>query len=770
MDKITNSKTDGRIIRLYGRDEFGNPLSDAVTGYCPPFYVPQSEFEKHRRLYTKTKWMKIGRVIQTRLGNIIEIRYPMEYHKMLKELHGKTLLADVAPNIWYMIDRKIKMDPKPRVLFFDFETDDREPGVVPGRDRILSCSATDMQTGEQFYHCHDDEKAVLTWVVSLIAKYDIISGWNSSSFDLKVLEKRWEKIFEKPMDKSVMRWTHIDYMNIFIEQFKKRAAEKGVKEFPDFKLDSVANVLLGRGKFKRTLGTWEMFDHDREMLEQYNREDTQILYELEKRTNVMSQTIDISVFVGSLYGNAEHVSRLLDRFIIEAGIQQNYYYRTEWGGHHEIPTKIPGGYVKTPVTRFHDFIEHFDFTSMYPTLIMTYNISHDTFIDYSRWNWIVKEGIPYISDPAGNRYRTDWEGIIPHMAHSLFLHRVEIKTAMKSMEPKGVEWNNANREQYVVKVIANSLYGIMNQKNCRYYNPNMGTSITLGGQDAIKEGDSFFESKFGWITIYTDTDSLFVNVKGADSGSVEKGLEAYNWHKERRSVDMGSINPMLDLKWEGYWEPFVIMSKKRYFGKFYKKRGGEPELKKVGLETVKRDFPQITKVHLERVISIISQDQMDEAYWVKYLSRLRNSHLEKTYTKEELVIFKSVKGHPKSYDQPTLAARVAAVMITDGRSFYAGMPIGYIVTNGGSPQDGIYYEDYNGSYDKYYYWNTYILAPIARILDSMFSLPPTYKGTGLKRKKYEWTWQKRFLIKDRGSKGQVGLMDFIGGSEDEDNG
>ncbi len=390
------------------------------------------------------------------------------------------------------------------------------------------------------------EKELITKFISDVKKIDpdIITGWYSDGFDIPYIYYRSKKIGIDPTSLSKYGEVDIDlkYGRVHIAGivvtdmlFLYRSFTFGLKE--SYSLDFIANLELGEGKLGKGYNFSEMFREDPDQAIRYNQQDVIILPKLDDKLNHIMFQDEIKKICKTTYDGVKssmaRLDSLLVTFLKERGIASKNANITE------KDHKFEGAYVKEPIVGLHEYMVDFDFSSLYPSLILTYNIGVNTFamkfddyklgydFCYDRNNLPDKATI--IIDPMfeAKKVSMSKEDIIKtveennlictingcfykqhsqevsyysQILDSLLKSRKTYKKLMFDAQQSKDDINNKlyDTKQQVYKVIANSLYGILGNNAYRFFNIDCARSITLSGQEALKtsiiETDPFVTS------------------------------------------------------------------------------------------------------------------------------------------------------------------------------------------------------------------------------------------------------------------------------------
>jgi DNA polymerase elongation subunit (family B) len=333
------------------------------------------------------------------------------------------------------------------------------------------------------------------------------------------------------------------------------------KELDNYRLDTVARIELGRGKVEYTGNLDELFKNDIEKFIEYNLEDVRLIVDMDKKLQFIELVRGICHAGHIAYDDFIFAGRIMEGallcFLRQRGLVASNKMKKEdsdakieamreSGGIDEgaKDEKFIGAYVKDPIVGKHDWIYDLDLTSLYPSIIMTINISPETkvakiadwdvqkymkrVVDYyqmgddkiSRDNLekYIKEADLTISS-NGVLYRKDKIGCIPEILDIWFNERVEFRKLEKKYGLEGDKEKYAfyGKRQLVQKILLNSLYGVLGLPAFRFYDVDNAEAVTTTGQTVIKNsanmGNIKYNKELGTTdvdsNIYIDTDSVF---------------------------------------------------------------------------------------------------------------------------------------------------------------------------------------------------------------------------------------------------------------------
>ena len=328
-----------------------------------------------------------------------------------------------------------------------------------------------------------------------------------------------------------------------------------------------------------------------------------------------------------------------------------------------------GGHVLEPVAGLHRDVWVFDFKSLYPSLIRTFNI----------------DPLSYVADPAadadlirtpGGAFRRE-PAILPRMLDALFPRR---EAAQRSGDDVAAN---------AVKILMNSFYGVLGTPACRFFNPALANSITGMGREVLLWSKAWFETA-GFAVLYGDTDSLFVASHGGDPQETrERGLElaaALTGDLSRHVAARWRVPSRLQLKFEKlYLKLFLPHARhslrgasKRYAGL---RQGAVDRVEFVGMEVVRRDWTQLAKQVQRELYRRLFTDQAVVAYLAEVVRQVRSGELDAA-----LVYRKNLRKDAGEYTATTPPHVAAARKSTQP----AGRLVSYVMTSAGpEPMDNL---------------------------------------------------------------------------------
>jgi DNA polymerase-2 len=393
-----------------------------------------------------------------------------------------------------------------------------------------------------------DERSMLQGFCERLVKWDpdIITGWNVIDFDFRVISRRVLR------HRVPFRVGRSDAPAAFLPGERGKSdtvivpgrhvldAVRLVRAFPerfeDYALETVARALLGRGKNielrdgeKRSEAVGRMYREDPEGLCRYCLEDAQLVFDILDRTGMMDLTVRRCLLLGVGLDRAWASIPSFEHLYIEALHDRGYAAPTL--GVDPFPqAPAPGGAIIAPQPGLYDNVWVFDFKSLYPTIMRTFNIDPLSFVPPEKVEGLGREEREdLIRAPNGAQFRRkvtcaekDWRGearadggsrcgaILPELLDRLFERREEARR------------RGDRTASYVYKIVMNSFYGVFGARGSRFASGHIAGAITGFGQHLLRWCEDWF-TRLGYRVLYGDTDSLFV-LSGIPQGASEHEL------------------------------------------------------------------------------------------------------------------------------------------------------------------------------------------------------------------------------------------------------
>jgi DNA polymerase elongation subunit (family B) len=523
---------------------------------------------------------------------------------------------------------------------------------------------------------------------------DVITGWNTRFFDIPYLHNRILKLLGEQFSKRLSPWGMIERREItkqgrtqvayelkgisnmdYLELFIKFGYSYGAQE--SYKLDHIANVVLGEKKlsYEEYGSIYSLYKNDFQKFIDYNIKDVELVDRLEDKMGLITLAMTIAYKAGVNYSDTFGTTAIWDTII----------YRKLTDNKMVVPfsedktkTNYPGGFVKDPLVGIHDNVVSFDLNSLYPSIIMQYNMSPETIADGE----VTKVDIEAVLTKSqnidnkgkalaanGQYFRTEKQGILPAIIDDMYNERVGIKGEMINAQKKlqKVDKNDkqelysiereislSENRQMAIKILLNSLYGAMGNKYFRFFDQRIAEAITLTGQLTIRWAEYAINAHLNktlrkgktWkdYVLAIDTDSLYVClddlVKAINPPNPIDFLDkvcAQNLEPVlEKSYDelysmFGGIDNRMVMKREAIADKGLWTAKKRYILNVHDNEGvryAEPKLKIMGIEAIKSSTPEPCRDALKQIFKVImsgneSQTQQAIDHFKNYFNTLQ---------------------------------------------------------------------------------------------------------------------------------------------------
>jgi DNA polymerase-2 len=442
---------------------------------------------------------------------------------------------------------------------------------------------------------HAEEPALLQAVLARIRALDpdLLLGWNVVDFDLRVLVERCEALglpchlgrsAEGPrllVDPGPLRQSRADVAGRMV--IDGIGLVRDALRLPDYRLDTVARHVLGRGKridpdapdaAREILRMWR---EDPEALVAYNLEDARLVGEILAREGLLDLTVERSRLSGMQLDRVGASIASFDLlYLPELRRRRAVAPSADPEREHE---PLQGGTLLEPRPGLHHGVAVFDFKSLYPSLMRTFSLDP---LAHAR------AGEDAIVAPNGARFSRS-EAILPAVLERFRERREQAKA------------RGQRHADQALKIMMNAMYGVLGATACRFFDPDVSNAITGFGQQILHWTRDAFEAA-GVAVLYGDTDSVFVQLSAAaDAGGARAQAEglrgAVEAHIAERVRAAHGVASQLELELEGIFE-HLLLPRVRGGGKGSKKRYAgwrDGRLVVVGLEAVRRDWPELAR-------------------------------------------------------------------------------------------------------------------------------------------------------------------------------
>ena len=502
---------------------------------------------------------------------------------------------------------------------------------------------------------------------------EVITGWNSELYDIPYLVRRLDRILGEKLMRRMSPWglvsereiyiagrrnisydiggvTQLDYLNLY-KKFTYKAQES-------YRLDYIASVELGQKKLDHSeFDTFkDFYTKGWQKFVEYNIIDVELVDRMEDKMKLIELAIVMAYDAKANYADVFSQVRMWDTIIYNYFKKRNIVIPPKERS--DKDAKYAGAYVKEPIPGKYDWVVSFDLNSLYPHLIMQYNISPET-IRETRHPSASVEGLlnqeikidgDYAVCANGAQYRKDVRGFLPELMEKIYKDRTIYKKKMlaakqqyektktKTLEKEIARCNNI---QMARKIQLNSAYGAIGNQYFRYYKLANAEAITLSGQVSIRWIENKMNAHINKIlktegedyVIASDTDSIYLNM-GPLVDAVYKGREKTNEgivtflnkvcetqfepfiesSYEALAKYVNAYDQKMIMKRENIAERGIWTAKKRYILNVWDSEGvryEEPKLKMMGIEAVKSSTPAPCRTMIKDALKLIMNDTED---------------------------------------------------------------------------------------------------------------------------------------------------------------
>ena len=727
MKFYTNVQLIGNkfLVRGYDNGEHVQFRDD----YNPTLFVPSKKESKYRTLE--------GEMVESiQPGFVRDCR---EFYKKYQDVEGFKIYGNDRYVSQYISDKypedEIKFDiSKIRLVTLDIEVKSENgfPDPETADQELLLISLQDYNT-----------KQIITWGVNpfvnkqenvnyiecpnewtLLQRFidywnanipDIVTGWNIQYYDIPYLSKRLNRVLGEKEMKRLSPWgmnteneifimgrrhvyfdvaglTQLDYLDLY-KKFTYKAQES-------YRLDYIAGVELGQKKLDHSeFDTFkDFYTQGWQKFVEYNIIDVELVDRLEDKMKLIELALTMAYDAKVNFADVFFQVRMWDTIIYNYLKKRNIVIPPK--DRSQKNDKYAGAYVKEPKPGKYDWVVSFDLNSLYPHLIMQYNISPETLREARHpsasvegfLNKEVKIDGDYAVCANGAQYRKDVRGFLPELMDKMYNERVIFKKRMLKAK-QAYEKNpsteltkeiaRCNNIQMAKKISLNSAYGAIGNQYFRYYKLANAEAITLSGQVSIRWIENKMNEKINKIlktqevdyVIASDTDSIYLNL-GPLVERVYEGREKTNKNVvgflnkvcedefepfiegayEELARYLNAYDQKMFMKRENIADRGIWTAKKRYILNVWDSEGvryEEPKLKMMGIEAVKSSTPAPCRKMIKDVLKLMMTGTEDDV--IKFIDDARKEF--KSLPPEEIAFPRTVSDVQKYKAASTIYAK-----------------------------------------------------------------------------------------------------------------
>ena len=554
--------------------------------------------------------------------------------------------------------------------------------------QILTWGTGDFVTDREdvtYVKCDSEKELIKEFMSFWMKNYpDIITGWNCKFFDIPYLLGRISRLTDNKVIRKLSPWGLVEKKEVIVRGRPKTVFSiMGIamldyidlyqKFIPvsqeSYKLDYIGKVELGIGKDEMPYETFrEWYTNDFQSFVDYNIQDVEIVDRLEDKLKLIELILTMAYEAKVNYDDVFSQVRVWDVLIYN-------YLRKE---HIVVPekseqvkdSKYDGAYVKEPMTGMHDWIVSFDINSLYPHLIMQYNISPEKIVGMNpegtsvnkllsrKLNLDHLKGQDVCMTPNGATFKRDNAGFLPRLLDEMYQDRVVYKKKM--MEAKKLHQKTGDDKykneiarchniQWAKKIALNSAYGAIGNQYFRYYDVRQATAITSSGQLVIRHIETevnnymnkILQTKNVDYIVASDTDSIYLKLDSL----VEKTCKDKTIDQKVNFIDkvaQQKIEPFIEkcfndlsnytnafeqrmvMKREVIADKAIWTAKKRYMLHVLDDEGirlTKPKMKIMGIEAVKSSTPEVCRGRIKTAIDMMMTEDNDTL--IKFVADFR---------------------------------------------------------------------------------------------------------------------------------------------------
>ena len=720
----TNVQLIGNQLLVRGVDN--GKRFEARDEFFPTLFVKTKKESKYRTLSgEKVEAVKPGTVRDCR-----------EFYSKYEGVDGFEIYGNDRYIYQYISEKypedEIKFDiSKIKLLTLDIEVASEAgfPDVESASEEILSITIQDYTTKKittwgvkpfkhnrsdlTYYYCPSEYELlnhfINYWMVDVP---DVITGWNIQLYDIPYICKRLNRVLGEKLMKRFSTWGLVTEKEVYINGRKHTSFEIGgltqldyldlYKKFTykaqeSYRLDYIAEVELGQKKLDHTeFDTFkEFYTQGWQKFIEYNIVDVELVDRLEDKMKLIELALTMAYDAKVNYEDVFYQVRMWDNIIY------NYLKKRDIvippRNRSQKDEKYAGAYVKEPIPGKYDWVVSFDLNSLYPHLIMQYNISPETLIDEKHPTVSVDKILnkqisfemykDYAVCANGAMYRKNVRGFLPELMEKIYKDRTIYKKKMLAAEQEYEKTKNKelvkdiaryNNIQMARKIQLNSAYGAIGNQYFRYYKLANAEAITLSGQVSIRWIENKMNAYLNKIlktsevdyVIASDTDSIYLNMgplvetifKGREKTTegvvtfldkvckveLEKYIEGCY---QELATYVNAYDQKMQMKRENIAERGIWTAKKRYILNVWDSEGvryEEPKLKMMGIEAVKSSTPAPCRKMIKDGLKLMMSGTEDDV--INFIDKCRE---EFKSLPPEQIAFPRTASDVRKYQSPS---------------------------------------------------------------------------------------------------------------------
>jgi DNA polymerase elongation subunit (family B) len=686
MKFYTNVEQAGNRLLVRGHEN-GHSFSYRVN-FDPTLYIPTKNYSEWRTLEGDC-------VEPVKQGSINDAK---EFIKRYRDVEDFDIYGNSRFLYQYIAEEypqdELKFDSSAiRIFNIDIETaaENGFPDIETADQAILAISIKDSFTGRIVVfgaRAYDNRDPLVDYMhfktekgmLGAFLEYwnenfpDVITGWNVQLFDIPYIARRIDRILGERYTKMLSPWKLVSSREIFIKGRKQIAYDlPGISTLDylelyrkftytnqeSYRLDHICSVELGEKKLDHSeYDTFkEFYENDWQKFIEYNIHDVRLVDKLDNKMKLLDLAFTMAYDAKVNYEDVFSQVRMWDNYIYVELLKRKIAIPPK--KQNDKSEKYAGAYVKEPKPGIYDWVVSFDLNSLYPHLIMQYNISPETLLDErhpsATVDGFLKQEVTVDGEYAvcanGAQYRKDIHGFLPEMMQKMYDSRVIFKKKMIAAKKEyeknpSVELTNeisrCNNIQMAKKISLNSAYGAIGNEHFRYYRLANAEAITLSGQLSIRWIENrmneylnnLLQTEGKDYVIASDTDSIYLNLgplvskffanKSGDKAAIVTILDKICQEKlepfiessyEQLASYVSAYDQKMQMKRENIADKGIWTAKKRYILNVWDSEGvryKQPKMKIMGLETARSSTPAYFRDKLYEAFKLIISKTNDD--------------------------------------------------------------------------------------------------------------------------------------------------------------
>jgi len=736
----TNVQVSGSNI-LYRGVVNGKRVKQKVE-YSPSFYIPS-------KIPSKFKSLKGDNLQQKIFGTMREAR---DYIKQFDKVSGApTIYGQSRFEYAFIADQhkgQIDWDfDKVSIAIIDIEVGSENGFPDPylanepitaitvtylnGATWVFGCGEYETKGDEHYLRCKDEWTLCRQFLKLWTERCpDVITGWNTKFFDIPYIVNRFRKILGEDDTRRLSPWNYISERKTnvngreliaygmegvasldYIELYKWYAPNGKTQE--SYRLDNIAHVELKERKlsYEEYGNLHNLYKENFQLFIEYNIKDVELIVRLEDKLKLLELGLTLAYDTKSNYEDIFAQTRMWDALTYSHLLERNIIVPPRVVK--EKDASFEGAYVKEVQVGMHNWVASFDLNSLYPHLMMQYNISPETLIEPEDYTQEMRdilsqgitvekmlhkqidlsalEGLNVTMTPNGQFFRTDIQGFLPRMLEEMYNDRKKFKKMMLEAKQQYVNEHDEKKKFEISKTVAkyknielakkvglNSAYGATGSQYFRFYDLRMALGVTMAGQLSIrwieKKLNEFMNNLLETSSDYvvaSDTDSIYLNLgpmvhkfslhRGDTFKTIsimdkfcEEKIQPFIDRSYRELADyVYAYDQKMQMKREALADKGIWTAKKRYILNVYNNEGvqfEEPDIKVMGLEMIKSSTPAFIRERMAELIKVLLNGT--ESKVQEFIEKFRSEF--KKQSAEDISFPRGVNGLQKWSDPVSL--------------------------------------------------------------------------------------------------------------------